>query len=155
MGYNICTCLTDNCENNHNLTQQNPLNPLETQLSNTRILYLNSISSNNNSKSNRQKLSLKQIANKNQVITNINVNQQFNQTDNKTVLSGLEIKARQENTNLLQYLDFNTLTKYMENINLINKISAVYRGYKLRKKYDSELLDKLISFEQKLIYKYN
>ena len=156
MGYNICTCLTDHCENNHNLTQQNPLNPLETQLSNTRILYLNSISSNNNSKSNRQKLLLNSINYTNyDTITNINVNQQFNQTDNKTVLSGLEIKARQENTNLLQYLDFNTLTKYMENINLINKISAVYRGYKLRKKYDSELLDKLISFEQKLIYKYN
>ena len=154
MGYNICTCLTEHCEYNQNLTQQNPLNPLETQLSNTKILYLNTITSNNYSKSNRQKLLNSFNYTNYDTITNLN-QYQFNQTDNKTVLSGLAIRPRQENGNLLPYLDFNTLTKYMENMHLLNKISAVYRGYNLRKKYDNELLDKLISFEQKLIYKYN
>ena len=154
MGYNICTCLTDNCEYNQNLTQLNPLNPLETQLSNTKILYLNTITSNNYSKSNRQKLLNSFNYTNYDTITNLN-QYQFNQTDNKTVLSGLAIRTRQENANLLPYLDFNTLTKYMENMHLLNKISAVYRGHNLRKKYDKELLDKLISFEQKLIYKYN
>ena len=154
MGYNICTCLTDNCEYNQNLTQLNPLNPLETQLSNTKILYLNTITSNNYSKSNRQKLRNSFNYTNYDTITNLN-QYQFNQTDNKTVLSGLAIRTRQENANLLPYLDFNTLTKYMENMHLLNKISAVYRGHNLRKKYDKELLDKLISFEQKLIYKYN
>ena len=155
MGSDICTCLTDKCdfkEYNENLTQQNVL---ETQLNSTKILYFNTISSNNNSKSNRQKLLLNSINYTNyDTITNLN-QYQFNQTDNKTVLSGLAIRPRQENVNLLPYLDFNTLTKYMENMHLLNKISAVYRGYNLRKKYDNELLDKLISFEQKLIYKYN
>ena len=154
MGYNICTCLTDNCDYNQDLTPQNSLNPLETQLSSTKILYLNSLSSNNYSKSNRQKLLLNSINYTNyDTITNLNINQQFNQTDNKTILSGLAIKSRQENGT--PYLDYNTLTKYTENINLLNKICAVFRGYALRKKYDSEILDKLISFEQKLIYKYN
>ena len=154
MGYNICTCLTDHCDYNQDLTPQNSLNPLETQLSSTKILYLNSLSSNNYSKSNRQKLLLNSINYTNyDTITNFNINQQFNQTDNKTILSGLAIKARQENGT--PYLDCNTLTKYTENINLLNKICAVFRGYTLRKKYDSEILDKLITFEQNLIYKYN
>ena len=118
MGYNICTCLTDHCEYNQNLTQQNPLNPLETQLSNTKILYLNTITSNNYSKSNRQKLLNSFNYTNYDTITNLN-QYQFNQTDNKTVLSGLAIRTRQENVNLLPYLDFNTLTKYMENMNLL------------------------------------
>lgn len=38
---------------------------------------------------------------------------------------------------------------------MINKIIAIYRGNKFRKKYKNEILDYLISFEQKLIFKYN
>ena len=155
MGSDICTCLTDKCdfkEYNENLTQQNVL---ETQLNSTKILYFNTISSNNNSKSNRQKLLLNSINYTNyDTITNLN-QYQFNQTDNKTILSNLAIKTKQENVFVLPYIDFNTLTKYAENIYLINKISACYRGYNLRKKFNDEILDNLISFEQKLIYKYN
>ena len=155
MGYDICTCLTDRYdfnEYNENLTQQNAL---ETQLGSTKILYFNTITSNNYSKSNRQKLLLNSINYTNyDTITNLN-QYQFNQTDNKTILSNLAVKTKQENIVVLPYLDFNSLTKYAENIFLINKISACYKGYTLRKKFNEEILDELISFEQKLIFKYN
>ena len=152
MGAGICTCLTFNCEYNENLTQQNIL---ETQLSTQKILYLNSITANNYSKTNRQQL-LHNSVNYTNFDTITNLNQyQFNQTDNKTITSNLAIKTKQDNYASFPYLDYNTLTKYMENVELINKISAVYKGRDFRKKYSNELYDKLISFEQKLIYKFN
>ena len=155
MGNDICTCLTDRCEYNEyneNLIQQNAL---ETQISTTKLLYLNSRNSNKYSKSNRQKLLLNSI-NYTNYDTFTNLNQyQFNQTENKTISSNLAIKTKQENIITLPYLDHNTLTKYAENIFLINKISAAYRGYNYRKKYSDEILDNLISYEQKLIFKYN
>ena len=155
MGYDICTCLTDNGDYNETLTQKNGM---ETQISSTKILYFNTINSNNYSKSNRQKLLLNSINNTyNDTLTNLNQYQyQFNQTDNKTILSNLDTqRTNKDNMLPLPYLDYNTLTKYIENIQFINKISAVYRGHFLRKKYNNVILDKLISFEQKLIYKYN
>ena len=155
MGYDICTCLTDRCDYNENLTQKNGM---ETQISSTKLLYFNTITSNNYSKSNRQKL-LNSINNtyNDDTFTNLNQYQyQFNQTDNKTILSNLDTqRTNKDNMLPLPYLDYNTLTKYIENIQFINKISAVYRGHFLRKKYNNVILDKLISFEQKLIYKYN
>ena len=151
MGYNICTCLTDRCDYNENLTQKNGF---ETQISSSKLLYFNIITSNNYSKPNRQKFFNSINNTYNDTITNLN-QYQFNQTDNKTIISNLDTQTRQENKSPLPYLDYNTLTKYIENINLINKISATYRGYIFRKKYNNEILDKLISFEQKLIYKYN
>ena len=152
MGINICTCLTDRCEFNQNLTQENAL---ETQRSITKVLYYNTITSYNYSKSNRQKLLLNSINYTNSdTLTNLN-QYQFNQTDNKTILSNLATRTKQMNSiNALPYLDCNILTKYIENIEIINKIIAVFRGYILRKKFNSEILDNLISFEQKFIYKY-
>lgn len=64
-------------------------------------------------------------------------------------------KTREENLLTMPYLDYNTQTRYIENIKMINKIIAIYRGNKFRKKYKNEILDYLISFEQKLIFKYN
>ena len=155
MGNDICTCLTDHFEyqeNNENLTQKNAL---DTQISATKILYINTISSNKYSNSNRQKLLLNSINYTNyDTITNLN-QYQFNQTENKTILSNLAIKTKNENSFFLPYYDCNTLTKYISNIHLISKISAAFKGYYLRKKFNNELLDKLISFEQKLIFKYN
>ena len=147
MGQDICTCLNYRSDYNANLTHQNSF---ETQGNNTKILYLDSMTSNIYSKSNRQKIF--NSLNYTNYDTTIN---QFNQTENRTIYSHMPTITRQENMPIQSYLDYNTLTKYIENIKLINKIIAVYRGYNLRKRYSNELLDKLISFEQKLIFKYN
>ena len=152
MGHDICNCLNDRNESNANLTQQNLLETQINQTNNTKVLYLDSVTSNNNySKSNRQKLLLNSI-NYTNYDTTIN---QFNPNENKTIPSHLTTLTKQENTTMVNYLDYKTLTKYIENVYLINKIIATYRGYNLRKKYTNKLLDSLISFEQKLIFKYN
>ena len=152
MGHDICNCLNDRNEYNANLTQQNLLETQINQTNNTKILYLDSVTSNNNySKSNRQKLLLNSI-NYTNYDTTIN---QFNPNENKTIPSHLTTLTKQENTTMVNYLDYKTLTKYIENVYLINKIIAAYRGHNLRKKYTNKLLDSLISFEQKLIFKYN
>ena len=152
MGHDICNCLNDRNEYNANLTQQNLLETQINQTNNTKILYLDSVTSNNNySKSNRQKLLLNSI-NYTNYDTTIN---QFNPNENKTIPSLLTTLTKQENTTVVNYLDHKILTKYIENVDLINKIIAVYRGHNLRIKYTNKLLDSLISFEQKLIFKYN
>ena len=55
----------------------------------------------------------------------------------------------------MPYIDYKTQTRYIENTKKINKIIAIFKGNKFRKKYNNEIFDDLISFEQKLIYKYN
>ena len=152
MGHDICNCLNDRNEYNANLTQHNLLETQINQTNNTKVLYLDSVASNNNySKSNRQKLLLNSI-NYTNYDTTIN---QFNPNENKTIPSLLTTLTKQENTTVVNYLDHKILTKYIENVDLINKIIAVYRGHNLRIKYTNKLLDSLISFEQKLIFKYN
>ena len=152
MGHDICNCLNDRNEYNANLTQHNLLETQINQTNNTKVLYLDSVTSNNNySKSNRQKLLLNSI-NYTNYDTTIN---QFNPNDNKTIPSLLTTLTKQDNTTMVNYLDHKTLTKYIENAELINKIIAIYRGHNLRKKYTNKLLDSLISFEQKLIFKFN
>ena len=148
MGYDICTCLTEKCQNNDEIKQQYSF---ETQNSSTKILYLNSLTSNNNLlRSHRQQIYLNSINLINDDISTIN---QFKQ--NLSTNPNINLKTRQENQPTIVFLDFNTQTRYIENVNLINKIIAIYRGNKFRKKYNEEILDKLISFEQKLIFKYN
>ena len=152
MGADICTCLTDENENNEDMIQKN--NSSESQKnSSTKILYLNSLTSNNNnlSLSHRQKLYLNSIN-----LTNddtLTMNQLKHNTINNTYVP---FKTREENLlTTVPYLDFNTQTRYIENYKIINKIIAIYRGNKFRKKFSDEIFDYLISFEQKLIFKYN
>ena len=152
MGHELCRCLTDNYETSEDLVKQNTF---ETQKNSntTKILYLNSLTSNNNnllSVSHRQKLYLNSINLTNDDTLTIN---QFKQNSvNNTYVPA---KTREENLLTMPYLDYNTQTRYIENIKMINKIIAIYRGNKFRKKYKNEILDYLISFEQKLIFKYN
>ena len=151
MGTDIYACLTYENENNEDMIQHNTS---ETQKnSSTKILYLNSLTSNNNylSLSHRQKLYLNSIN-----LTNddtLTMNQFKQNTINNTYIP---FKTREENLlTTVPYLDFNTQTRYIENSKMINKIIAIYRGNKFRKKYADEIFDYLISFEQKLIFKYN
>ena len=64
-------------------------------------------------------------------------------------------KTKEDFLLTVPYLDFNTQTKYIENTKNINKIIAIYRGNIFRRNYWNEIFDYLISFEQKLIFKYN
>ena len=151
MGSDICTCLTEEVENSEEYIQKN--NTFESNKnSSTKILYLNSLSSNNVnlSLSHRQKLYLNSInlTNENTMI--------FNQFKQNTVSNTyIPYKTIEENLFTIPYLDFNTQTRYIENTKIINKIIAIYRGNKYRKKYKNEIFDYLINFEQKLIFKYN
>ena len=151
MRSDICTCLTEEVENSEEYIQKN--NTFESNKnSSTKILYLNSLSSNNVnlSLSHRQKLYLNSInlTNENTMI--------FNQFKQNTVSNTyIPYKTIEENLFTIPQLDFNTQTRYIENTKIINKIIAIYRGNKYRKKYKNEIFDYLINFEQKLIFKYN
>lgn len=130
MGTELCTCLNNDNEYNSSSLYSNET---ETQVCNTKILYVNSLVS---VKSNRQK-KLDNSINYTNYATTINV-----------------IPTKQEFSSNFSYLDCDTLTKYLDNIKLINKIKAIFRGISYRKKYNNEILDKLISFEQNLLLKY-
>ena len=152
MGADICTCLTEEKENTEDLIQHNT-SSITQKNSSTKILYLNSLTSYNNNinLSNRQKLYLNSINLTNDDTLTLN---QFK--PNSVTNTYIPYKTREENLlTTLPYLDFNTQTRYIENTKIINKIIAIYRGNKFRKKYSEEIFDYLISFEQKLIFKYN
>ena len=151
MGSDLCTCLTEQSENNEDIINQNTYNSQKNSA--TKILYINSQTSisNNRSISHRQKLYLNSINLTNDDTLTQN---QFKPTSvNNTYIP---FKTREENLlTTIPYLDFNTQTRYIENTKIINKIIAIYRGNKFRKKFSDEIFDYLISFEQKLIFKYN
>ena len=151
MGSDICTCLLEENEKSEDLNQEN--NTFESQKnSSTKILYLNSLSSNNIniSLSHRQKLYLNSINLTNEDTTTLNQLKPISLTN-----TYLPSKTKEDFLLTVPYLDFNTQTKYIENTKNINKIIAVYRGNIFRRKYSNEIFDYLISFEQKLIFKYN
>ena len=151
MGADICTCLTDENEKNEDIINHNTSESIKN--SSTKILYLNSLSSNNMnlSLSHRQKLYLNSINLTNEDTLTMN---RFKQ--NLRTNTYVPFKTREENLlSTVPYLDFNTQTRYIENTTIINKIIAIYRGNKYRKKYSDEIFDYLISFEQKLIFTYN
>ena len=150
MGNDLCTCLTEHCDNSEDIIHQNTF---ETQKnSSTKVLYLNSQTSNINylSLSHRQKLYLNSLNLKNEDTTTLN---QFKQ--NTVTNTYIPMKTREDLLLTVPYIDFNTQTYYVENTKKINKIIAVYRGNKFRKKYSNEIFDCLINFEQKLIFKFN
>ena len=151
MGADICTCLTDENEKNEDIINHNTSESIKN--SSTKILYLNSLSSNNMnlSLSHRQKLYLNSINLTNEDTLTMNKFKQNLRTN-----TYIPFKTREENLlSTVPYLDFNTQTRYIENTIIINKIIAIYRGTKYRKKYSDEIFDYLISFEQKLIFTYN
>ena len=150
MGSDLCTCLTEQNENNEDIINKNTYDSQKNSA--TKILYLNSQTSisNNRSISHRQKLYLNSIN-----LTNDDTMTQNQFKQNTVTNTYIPYKTLEENILTVPYIDYKTQTKYIENAKKINKIIAVYKGNKFREKYTNEIFDDLISFEQKLIFKYN
>ena len=150
MGSDLCTCLTEQNENNEDIINQNTYDSKKNTA--TKILYLNSQTSmsNNRSLSHRQKLYLNSIN-----LTNDDTITQNQFKQNTVTNTYIPSKTLEENAITVPYIDYKTQTRYIENTKIINKIIAIFKGNKFRKKYSNEIFDELISFEQKLIYKYN